>query len=972
MNNRTNLSRLAVGLGAILLLLINTFISDGLIKQLCNVIAVITGSYALIAKIWPRAPFIHKLNYELRKYAFFDILLGEVKDESSTTGEPFEKFKSRVLTYTLEQITNRTDLINSPEIFSFDFGVDEKFKEGTKPENKTKDWKSHLNKQFLFITGISGSGKTFELIKRVHFLCQQLMPGLTEHELLRQKKIPLYIELKSLDRKLDHHWIVDYISKSAAVANKSLSQRQITALLTSNEVIYFFDGVDEVLQQYRDDCVKQMIKLSEDTGVHVTCRKKVFKELENMNILSRECFPAEYFLKPLSIEWVKEIILALTDRPNEEKAEMIAFITNKPNLQQHMSRPIFLNLFIGVYHNLSTEEKRMLESADEDATMDVLWTNYEDFIVKKKLPRDSDVLAIRTITVWLAKIMGYRSFFIESIQPFWLSRIEGGEVVEYKAVQRLYFLATRIIASVIIGVALSCIISTPFALLSGSIVGGITIAIFAGLYNGRPTPTRMPPWLSSLLFSLGMILTLILVCGAYQGLTLPRAPEEMATPYFSATECWPGVLLGITLSTIFSYRVIMEKIKKQYILPVELFHFDWPHAFKYGLSWGFTSGVITGSIAIYVRHHYAKTVFIRKWLVPYLQKIVIKFGGVKISDRNIDIAIFIYAFLVTFFVASIIIVLLAGRYNDKIEEDTGKKQKLNYGIKESRRHAVIHAVKVGVLVCVLYYFVMIRMGMGNWFFSFKISFGIAVLAFLWFGGMEVINHRILRINLYFRGIAPLDYSPWVQSQQDMGLIIPTGFQMKFYHTTLAGYYMRYKLADNPRIRLKKKNVKDVFLYCLLLSICLGFFGLPFYMRYGKDTYWKSKYEVHTVIPQVKQETDSTYRFLADQKLTVSTGGHVVVGTFVGYTSPAGTTCGFMGMPIDSAYNVEGFGAYRHAALLYRIKRQGAAWSKYRYAADLRLLKVAKNDELQLLVNDKEWQNNSGHYQLSMTVCDTCK
>ena len=972
MNKKTHLLRLLVAAGAILVVMVNAFVNDGLLKFCCNAIAVAGSAYGIIVFIFPRSAFVHKLNYQLRKYVFFNILLGPEREESVSGADAFVKLKSRLLAYSAEQISNRTDLINSPEIFSFDFGVKEEFNGGSIPGNQSKEWKEHLQDQFLFITGASGSGKTFELIKRVHFLCEQLKPGETNRELLRDQKVPLYIELKSLDRNLDQHWIEDYISKSASIANKDLSLSEITALIVGNQVVYFFDGLDEVEEEYRYACVQEMIRLSKITGVHVSCRKEVFKRLTEANQLELQYYPAEYFLKPLSFEFVKDTIWSLSNRTDAVKAEMIEFITNKPRLQRHMSRPIFLNLFIGVYTNLTEEEKRRLATGNVEETMDILWANYEDFIVKNKLWRDSDILGIRTITVWLARIMGYRSFYIESIQPSWISTIKEGAVVEHKGLQKLYYLTTRVVASVIIGSALSCIISTPFALLSGSIIGGTAISVLAGLYNRIKAPEGIPVWLTNFLFSIGMIAVLIIVCGGYQGLALRRAPEEMATPYFSATECWPGVLLGITLSTIFSYRVIMEKIRKQYILPVELFHFDWPHAVKYGLSWGFTSGIIVGTMGVYVRNKYEQTVFIRKWLVPYLQKELHNFRGASISEAHLDAAIFIYAFLVTFFVASILIVLLAGRYNDQVQTNIGKKQKLNYGIKESRRHALVHGGKVGVLVAALYYIIMLRIGMGNWFFCLKISLGASVLAFLWFGGMEVINHRILRINLYLRGIAPLDYTPWVQKQQDMGLIISTGFQMKFYHTTLAGYYMRYPLENNPRIRLKKVNATDFLLYTLILAACVVFIALPFFQRYIGQTYWKGDYDIRTDIPDSKKVNDSTYRFLANGKMNVSASGYIVVGTFVGYACPQGTTCGFMGMPIDSAYNLDGFGKYRHAALLYRIKHQDTHWSEYRYASELRLLNVKKNDLLQVLVNDKEWQNNTKRYQLSMKACGNCK
>ncbi len=78
--------------------------------------------------------------------------------------------------------------------------------------------------------------------------------------------------------------------------------------------------------------------------------------------------------------------------------------------------------------------------------------------------------------VWVAKIMQQSAFYIESIQPDWLRRIDReGNVPEYRALQKLYLLVTRISTASFIGFALSLIISAPGAFISNGILGGMTI-----------------------------------------------------------------------------------------------------------------------------------------------------------------------------------------------------------------------------------------------------------------------------------------------------------------------------------------------------------------------------------------------------------------------------------------------------------------------------------------------------------------
>ncbi len=99
-----------------------------------------------------------------------------------------------------------------------------------------------------------------------------------------------------------------------------------------------------------------------------------------------------------------------------------------------------------------------------------------------------------------------------------------------------------------------------------------------------------------------LIASLIFVCGVYQGFSVPRA--NMTTPIFSLSETWPGIILGIVLSTMLSYRIIQERKNDLYILPVKLFHFNFRHALRYGISWGIVSGFITGMVALVMRHRW--------------------------------------------------------------------------------------------------------------------------------------------------------------------------------------------------------------------------------------------------------------------------------------------------------------------------------------------------------------------------------
>jgi hypothetical protein len=238
--------------------------------------------------------------------------------------------------------------------------------------------------------------------------------------------------------------------------------------------------------------------------------------------------------------------------------------------------------------------------------------------------------------------------------------------------------------------------------------------------------------------------------------------------------------------------------------------------------------------------------------------------------------------------------------------------------------------------------------------------------------MEVINHIILRLNLYARGIAPLNYDRWVQLQQDMGFIIPTGFQMKFYHASLAGYYSRYPLDNNPRIRLADNKARDVRFYWLILLIAGGLLAAPFLMRYKFNFYWKSPTEIKTDFEQVSRVNDSIFRVQKTGVYKIAASGRIHVGTFVGNAPPDGILYGFMGMPMDGAYNTPGLENFQHAALLIRKRAAAQKWSAYTYVSKSQQVYLNEGDEIQFHINDKEWQNNSGRFLVRLKPCESCK
>ncbi|CAN5413898.1 hypothetical protein BH10BAC2_BH10BAC2_48650 [soil metagenome] len=90
------------------------------------------------------------------------------------------------------------------------------------------------------------------------------------------------------------------------------------------------------------------------------------------------------------------------------------------------------------------------------------------------------------------------------------------------------------------------------------------------------------------------------------------------------------------------------------------------------------------------------------------------------------------------------------------------------------------------------------------------------------------------------------------------------------------------------------------------------------------------------------------------KISISASGQIKVGTFVGYSGPEG---------IDGYENYNQVEGFKHGALLVRIGEKGK-W----LAVGRSILLTAQTDgKIEFLVNDNDPDNNTGNYEVEITV-----
>jgi hypothetical protein len=258
-----------------------------------------------------------------------------------------------------------------------------------------------------------------------------------------------------------------------------------------------------------------------------------------------------------------------------------------------------------------------------------------------------------------------------------------------------------------------------------------------------------------------------------------------------------------------------------------------------------------------------------------------------------------------------------------------------------------------------------------------IGIGTGIISFLWFGGFEVIQHWSLRLCLYIFGIIPFRYSRWITKVRQLAFIRKAGASLEFYHSTLQAYNKR--LAGK---RTYAANVKKpMYIFCGCIALFLAIFFLISSPFFNRGNYWKQE-------PQLKVRllardidatpSDTMYVMLQKGTLKVDVTGRVHVGTFSGSIGPEGTVTGFFGFGMNDVYDRDP-STYRsrHGALLYE-RRNGSyrsgprslitdtaftlPWKKRTAAID-----VNKGDTVYLSINDRERENNTGHFDLEMQL-----
>ncbi|MEL6560507.1 MAG: hypothetical protein AAFQ94_20115 [Bacteroidota bacterium] len=772
---------------------------------------------------------------------------------------------------------------------------------------------------------------------------------------------PVYLSLSKWESNLSFEEFV--LTELSAILHEKKSK--IKKYLKDENLFIVADGFDEKPDGASSKYFKEIFEFSKAHPLLVSSRTEEFEKIR----FKDNAFLRIYELLLLSEEQVLHAI------GNTDKFDELEQLYSSGNsIKELMAVPLFLDRLCMLPGDEIHQLAKMTEAnASSEDIMDKLWEYVVDFSFKQKwdkieltdstLDRFGDSKKdsktknkIRDFIYWIAFSTGSNIFYLENLQPAWLSG---------KTERLVYILFSRIISSVLLFMSIGLFLSGPIDFFIPGVFGGIVLTVLHYLQptflnttkNEKNKNNHQKRKLKNALITFGNLLFILIFFGSimalYFGLTAVRQESDMHYG-IATTEAYVGIFATLFYAVIFSFRMTWQTTKAD-IKPVERIRGNLNRVMKFGLYGGALIGIICGLFAALTLQFVPDSTF-GEWLTNSRERLSV--GGTFLGF----LAGFCYGFLAGGALGYL------DRSKSWIPEEERESVSLspNYGMWQSAKNAlwsisivfVVLSICCGLLSCLL-----LEWSQQVFLYGVKHGFSFGLIVGLWNGGFDLIQHLVLRCMFYLRGYAPIKFSQYLSATRILGLVSHRGTSFKFFHETLRSYLGRQSkdnaLMDNQKSGLWKLVLTVLFLLGLLPVIALGI---------KKDLYWKTNGKFSFIqedyLP-VKQLNENSFAILQDFQLGMKSSSRYKVGAFTGKVNVAGTERAFLGFSIGDKWDyVE---RYPHAALLLVVNQDTIkiAERKGLNGVSIRSMDVAKGGTIQFIVNDKEYHNNSGTVNINL-------
>jgi len=396
----------------------------------------------------------------------------------------------------------------------------------------------------LLILGAPGSGKTTALLRLTRILINRA-------EADNDQPIPVVFLLSSwASRRLPlQEWLVHELGRSYDVPRR-------TALewVRGNQILPLLDGLDEIVEPYRVDCVNAISDFQRTYGLtqFVACSRT-----DDYATLPSQLQIAAVELQPLTRRQVSGYLRrkSLVSVRNALRADGL--------LNDLLQRPLVLRILVHTFETGAIPS--LAPSGTPEDLLTRLFEAYADRMLRHRTGLYTSQQKRRWLA-WLARSMSdhrQTEFHLDRLQPDWLPA----------SARRAAVVLTAISAGLLAGLADGLIVALVYdpsrGLINGAAIG-LFFALFAGL--GRKGAVDGVVW------SIRRVRT-----GALGGLLLGASLWLLSSPI-------DGILFGLFFLFMFSVFAGLKKAE-----PVEQLLWSWRRA-SVGLLGGAALGVIPGLI----------------------------------------------------------------------------------------------------------------------------------------------------------------------------------------------------------------------------------------------------------------------------------------------------------------------------------------------------------------------------------------
>jgi len=615
----------------------------------------------------------------------------------------------------------------------------------------------------LLVLGEPGSGKTTLLLE----LARDLINRAKFDE---KYSIPVVFNLSSWGTKrqpLDI-WLIEELQNKYQVP-RPLGQAWIDA----DQILLLLDGLDEVVEIFRPACIKAINAYRRKHGmvpIIVCCRNAPYLALSKRLTLSNAVF-----IEPLSSLQIDEYLI---DAGEPLEAVRVALRID-PTLEELASTPLMLSILTLAYHGRSVEE--LLTNSSFETRRQQVFATYIKRMIERR-GRSIYYTPEQTIRwlAWLAVQMvshNQTEFYIERIQPDWLTDIR-----DYKI---YHTFIVRMFPGLFIGVIVGTLIGSNELTLFPGLLMGLIIGACISLVNSRFTNIELAEqviqsW-KSLIRGLFLGICAILVYGIIFDFFIGNFYVGLLN----------GIVNGFFVGLLFGLIGRVEA----YIKPVERVAWSWKsmwYSLSKGLVYGTANGLLVGFFS---------------WLV---------FGIFYGPSSIIDIGTTVGMLQISF--SGVLFGIMGGLFGGLSRGVLDKSNIIspNQGIRLSARNSLFTALFGGIFMM---FFIGICVGLCVWLTfapvyiehnaellsgiphvgqilseEFAIHYGIAggiigaLIIGLQVGGLACIKHVVIRLLLHHKRDIPLNYPHFLDYATEHLLLHKVGGGYIFVHRFLLDYF----------------------------------------------------------------------------------------------------------------------------------------------------------------------------------------